>query len=132
MHNRVELLASALALALAIATPATAAVSGSFTDHRPFGYPLATPRASLGHAVTAVAGGRDVRADGWLEHCEVQLLNRRAYDLAGEHRNADAQSLAATPGLQNLERARRDLFAGKPRQAQHQMDAAVPLLSVTA
>jgi len=129
MHPRVELLAPALALALAVATPA---ITGIYTGHRPLDYPQTTPRAALGHAVTAVASGRDVRADGWLEHCEVQLLNRRAYNLAAEHRSADAQSLAAAPGLRDLEHARSDLFTGKPRLAQHEMDAAVPLLSATA
>jgi hypothetical protein len=76
-----------------------------------------------------VVAGRAARADGWLEHCEVQLLNGRALHLAAEDKNAGAQSLAITRALQDLEHARSDLLAGKPRLAQQDMDAAVPLIS---
>jgi hypothetical protein len=132
MYRHTKSFGPAVALVLALSTPAMAAPYGMYTHHAPYSFGRTTPDGSLDRAVTALDQQRYARADGWLEHGEVQLLNDRALNLAQRDANAGAQPLASTPALKDLEAARGDLLVRQPNLARQSIDTAIPLVSHSA
>lgn len=120
----------ALSLAGTIAMVASAsAAPGIYTDHQPLAFPRTTPQHAISQAMKDIDRGRDVPADGLLEHAEVQLLNRHALDLAKQGQNVTPRKIAGIPTVRDLEQARGDLFRNRPGNAEFSLNAAAGRLA---
>jgi hypothetical protein len=116
--HRGPLLALASSLALVAAPLANAAVFTPYTEHSPMNFNGAGPKDSLANAQTAIDRDQYVRADAWLEHAEVDLLNARALQFAREGKKATPSTFTITPEIRQLGRAQQDLLGSRPALAE--------------